>query len=618
MNLSTFKTVAALTAILLMLAAPAAIAQKVDIKPQIDDVKTQQKEADEADKAAKDEKSQPAGNAKTKADAEDKAQQHLDDVKENPGNYPKGEKEKAEKEAGEAAKAADKAVTGVKNGQSYRDKLKKRHAKQKLLKAALQHLKDAIKNANKDGKTISPEQLTEANNAIQSAEAELGKLGPLSMALPAETGTALALLVSQGKVQLTTSGTGETIGHIADCKIQNLTNQPLACAITPMILESGSGKNQHYACPRGQSVALQPNESKTVPVNGVCLNHNRPPVGKGVAGDLLVNDGQPAGPEAGTHLPAHDVAKVLGSCAAKYAAVDLLQKSGELKGLPYPDPQKQRDICVEWSVWTDPEIAKSAGSPPATKEDLRKVVYKQVEEGGPMTLATRKKVDQGIDTIFAKVELTTAKAKDLEPANPPPGNGIIEVGDKHGEADVGPSATREKPKKKNGKWPKPIQDWWDKKKAADDAAAAKKAAAEDYTQAFVKFLWKSPHYKELLKQRDDAAEKAKAPGATQQDKDDADKAGKALLKQEDELEKDYQRTPAGEKAQANQYEANKAATEANKAEQEAGKNLDKTTKDYVEKTEIKEALKAIFQPANGGKSPAPSPADKDEGVPSKW
>jgi hypothetical protein len=54
------------------------------------------------------------------------------------------------------------------------------------------------------------------------------------------------------------------------------------------------------------------------------------------------------------------------------------------------------------------------GAPPATKDDLKKVVYKQLESKKPMSPETRKKVDQGIDTIFEKVELTTAKAKDLE------------------------------------------------------------------------------------------------------------------------------------------------------------------------------------------------------------
>ena len=64
-----------------------------------------------------------------------------------------------------------------------------------------------------------------------------------------------------------------------------------------MILESGSGKNQDYACPRGQSVALNPQQTKTVPMNGVCLNRNKPPVGKGVSGDLVMNEANPNVPQ---------------------------------------------------------------------------------------------------------------------------------------------------------------------------------------------------------------------------------------------------------------------------------------------------------------------------------
>ena len=211
------------------------------------------------------------------------------------------------------------------------------------------------------------------------------------------------------------AGTGETIGHVADLKIRNLTDQPLTCAIPPMILESSSGKNQHYACPSGQTVALNPQQTKTVPMNGVCLNRNKPPVGKGVSGDLVMNEANPSGPQnPNSHLPATEAGKLLRSCAAKYTAADQLQKSGALNNLPYHDPQKQKDIVVQWSTWTDPEISQMTGSPPATKEDLRKVVYKQVEEQGPMSPEKKKKVDQGIDTIFEKVELTTAKAKELE------------------------------------------------------------------------------------------------------------------------------------------------------------------------------------------------------------
>ncbi|HEY3168265.1 MAG TPA: hypothetical protein VGK57_13595, partial [Candidatus Binatia bacterium] len=153
--------------------------------------------------------------------------------------------------------------------------------------------------------------------------------------------------------------------------------------------------------------------------NGVCLNRNKPPVGKGVSGDLVMNEADPTAPQnPNAHLAATDANKLLRICTAKYDAAEKLQKEGALKNLPYHEPQKQKDIVVQWSTWTDPVICQMTGSPPATKEDLRKVVYKQIEEQGPMTPEKKKKVDQGIDTIFEKVELTSAKAKDLEKPDP--------------------------------------------------------------------------------------------------------------------------------------------------------------------------------------------------------
>jgi hypothetical protein len=232
---------------------------------------------------------------------------------------------------------------------------------------------------------------------------------------PGKTGETCAVLIATGKINVETSGTGETIGHIADLKIQNLTDQPLTCAIPPMILESGSGKNQHYACPSGQTVALNPHQTKTVPMNGVCLNRNKPPVGKGVSGDLVINEANPSAPQnPNSHLSPTDAGKLLRICTSKYDAAEKLQKDGALKTLPYKDKQKQKDIVAQWSTWCDPRISEITGAPPATKDDLKKVVYKQVEAKGPMSPDTKKKVDQGIDTIFEKVELTTVKAKDLE------------------------------------------------------------------------------------------------------------------------------------------------------------------------------------------------------------
>jgi hypothetical protein len=360
----------------------------------------------------------PNGTVKPNEDALDKAARKNDDTPDKDPNKPNTEK--AEKDARDHADEMNKPFKNAdppdKRGEKYREALRKRREACKRLKKALADLRKQRGEARKN--PIGPsEQLEKAIRDAEQAEKDQVKTPErpaLSMVAPHGAPT-VATLVASGKINVDSAGTGETIGHVADLKIQNITDQPLTCAIPPMILESGSGKNQHYACPNGQTVALNPHQTKTVPMNGVCLNRNKPPVAKGVSGDLVMNEANPSAPQnPNSHLAATDAGKLLRSCAAKYTAADQLQKSGALKTLPYHDPQKQKDIVVQWSTWMDPEICQMTGSSPATKEDLKKVVYKQVEQQGPMTPEKKKKVDQGIDTIFEKVELTSAKAKDLE------------------------------------------------------------------------------------------------------------------------------------------------------------------------------------------------------------
>jgi hypothetical protein len=238
-------------------------------------------------------------------------------------------------------------------------------------------------------------------------------------ALPG-AGDSCAFLVSEGKIEIDDEGTGETIGHVADLIIENLTDQPLVCVVPPMVLESGSGKNQHYACPESQTVRIDPHRKVTVPMNGVCIARNKPPVGKGVTGDLMINEGNPAvAQNPNSHISTTDTGELLRLCSSKYKAAEKLQKDGAFKDFPYHDKQKQLDIVVQWLVWSDPRICEIAGAPPAKKEDFKKVIYKQVEEHGPMTTDTKKKIDKGADTMWDGIELAGAKAKDLEPEETP-------------------------------------------------------------------------------------------------------------------------------------------------------------------------------------------------------
>jgi hypothetical protein len=219
---------------------------------------------------------------------------------------------------------------------------------------------------------------------------------------------------NQDPIKTDVSGTGETIGHIADLNFQNMTDGPLNFLVPPIVLESKSGKNQNYVCPFNFDVAIGSHESKTFPLNGVCVNRDKPPVGKETSGDLVVNTGDSSHPNSDCHIPANQTHDLLKYCDLKYKAVDLLQNQGAFKDFPYQDKQEQKDIAIQWSTWSDPRICDITHSPPATKDDMRKVVYHQAEGNGHVNRETKKKLDKGIDKIFETVELTSTKAKDLE------------------------------------------------------------------------------------------------------------------------------------------------------------------------------------------------------------
>ena len=201
---------------------------------------------------------------------------------------------------------------------------------------------------------------------------------PMSAQPAAPTLEALAVA---GNVKIDSIGTGETIGHVANLKIQNLTDQRINCVVPSMVLESVSRKNQDYVCPKAQTVKIEPHGTATVPMDGVCINRNKPPVGKGAPGDLIVNTGDPSVPaNPDSHIPTNQARDLLRICTSKYdGGGSSYKRSGALKNLPYHDPQKQKDIVVQWSTWCDPRISQITGAPPATKDDLKKVVYKQLE-----------------------------------------------------------------------------------------------------------------------------------------------------------------------------------------------------------------------------------------------
>jgi hypothetical protein len=241
-----------------------------------DDAEEATKECDKANKDAKDNIS-----VKNVQDAEnklDQAEQKLDDVNSKTNPKATDQEKKDAEDARDQAKADADDAHSAGNPQMkdrykrYPDALKRRREACKKLKELIpkmeaeivkqaHHLSDELVNANKS-------KLQKARNCVKKC----GEPPTLAMVMPGMTPgeETIASLVSNHEVAVNIIGTGETIGHVADMRIDNLTDQPINCSIPPVVLESGSSKNQDYVVPKSENVALRPHESKDVPVDGVC------------------------------------------------------------------------------------------------------------------------------------------------------------------------------------------------------------------------------------------------------------------------------------------------------------------------------------------------------------
>lgn len=404
-----------------------------------------------------------------------------------------------------------------------------------------------------------------------------------------------ASALRDNKVKLDVAGTGETIGPVATISIQNLTDQPIAFTIPPVVLESRSGKNQDYVIPQTEDVALKPHESKKIPLNGVCVDRHKPPVGKGVGGDLAFNDPSGHVPrDEHSHVKRDDADKLLRIAKSKQDAANKLEDDGLLKDMPYKEKKKRKEIVEQWSTWADPRISEIEGGPPATKDDLKKVVEKQVGEVPP---EEKKKIDKGIDTIWEKIELTTTKAKDLEKENENkavesdnPAANTFEISDNTPTPQPGTEEKKKKEGKKKDKkkkYPPDIQKWVDAMTEYDKLDYDKNIKENAYKTGLKKWgLEHSKHYKELSDAADNAKQKLKDAAKNggkppQEDFDNVKKAQEELDKFEKEIAKDFQKTEVGKGLFKDFADAEDLANRQKARADEAGKDIDPEVKKEI-------------------------------------
>ena len=232
-------------------------------------------------------------------------------------------------------------------------------------------------------------------------------------------GESLVSLAFSGKIEVTTIGTGKSIGHVADLRIRNLTGERIAVPVPAMVLESGSRQYQHYACPHAQTVIIGPHGTKTVPIDGICLVRDKPPAGKGVTGELIICDGNPSSPRApDSHFTAKEAGKLTRVAKSYGDAAEKLEREGAFQDMPFREPKKRKEVVTQWGVWSDPKIAKITHSRRATKQDFKKTITRQAEREKPLAPEARAKLDQEMDGVFKDIALTTKEAKNLEEPDP--------------------------------------------------------------------------------------------------------------------------------------------------------------------------------------------------------
>jgi len=375
-----------------------------------------QKKADAAAQSA----AQAAAIAKRAADARDAAEAVYDDAQHREPADKKAtdaarEKYEAAKRAAEEAqrnadkaKAAADAAAAKANDEKANAALKEKadaakaaaDAEAEKAKAAKKKAQDAITAAEKAVDDIPDTYGDDTHGSKGKRKRDLdgvkNKLNTIAFG-PTPTGDTVATLTASGKLSATFGGTGQTIGNVVNLTLKNLTTRTLSVGIPATVLSSASGSFQPYLIPYSVTVSLAPGETKTVPLDGVCLDARKPPVDNGKTGELVLAD--PKAP---------DTVALVSGVQNIMTTAERLQGSGAFTTPFSADPAKEIATIIQWTTWV---FTSTRANNPVTRADLANRVNAQV--GTTATPEQRAQIDRGVDQIWGAVQLTGAKAKVL-------------------------------------------------------------------------------------------------------------------------------------------------------------------------------------------------------------
>lgn len=275
------------------------------------------------------------------------------------------EEEKSAAEADADAKKKDGKIENRKEKADKEDARKKRNAARdakRKAKKALRELEDLIEKRKKSEGTKPSSKTEDLQKILDGLRKALGggdqpPAGDKQGSIHQQAAT--------GQIAYTVSGTGETIGKVAQVLIVNLTDRALETEIPPTMI-IGGGQYQPYIIPNLVKIPLAPFQTKTVPVDGICQDARKPP-STAESGQLKILDPTAA------DFP-KTIADQIAGAQRLQTAVTKLQGSGAIKTPFSGNPAKERDTVIQQTFW----IYTAAQSGQAyTKTEFANKLYTQ-------------------------------------------------------------------------------------------------------------------------------------------------------------------------------------------------------------------------------------------------
>jgi len=245
-------------------------------------------------------------------------------------------------------------------------------------------------------------------------------------------------------ISINIKGNGQTTGHIAILIATNHTGHPISFSLEPMAIPSG-GKQQSYIVPSFTSVSVEPGTTLEIPIQGFCINVNRPPAQFGadmsppstwIPISLIVPGWRPSttrgwepSPETSATIPGTDISightidieSFIAEAASILlvalenisAAYDEMYEQGIIKTPFASEPEMERESVIQQTFWI---FSSMLAGFDYNEEDFKENIIVQFEENTGQGFESapeeiKEGLESGISSFWSTFQAVGERAK---------------------------------------------------------------------------------------------------------------------------------------------------------------------------------------------------------------